>query len=42
VVTEKGAVLARPSERVLEVLANPDIGDFIKEDGEVVRAPVRR
>ena len=42
VVTEKGAVLAGPSERVLEVLANPDIGDFIKEDGEVVRAPVRR
>jgi len=42
VVTEKGAVLARPSERVLEVLANPDIGDFVKEDGEVVRAPVRR
>ena len=42
VVTEKGAVLARPSERVLEVLANPDIGDFVKEDGEVVRASFRR
>ncbi|MFC3208647.1 arsenate reductase (glutaredoxin) [Aquamicrobium soli] len=37
VVSEKGAVLARPSERVLEVLANPHIGDFVKEDGEVVR-----
>ncbi len=24
-------------ERVLEVLANPHIGDFVKEDGEVVR-----
>ncbi len=40
VVTEKGAVLARPSEKVLEVLANPDIGDFVKEDGEIV--PARR
>lgn len=37
VVSEKGAVLARPSERVLEVLTNPHIGDFVKEDGEVVR-----
>lgn len=41
VVTEKGVVLARPSERVLEILANPDIGDFVKEDGEVVRTPAR-
>lgn len=38
VVTEKGAVLARPSEKVLGVLANPRIGDFTKEDGEVVKA----
>jgi arsenate reductase len=38
VVTEKGAVLARPSEKVLGVLANPAVGDFTKEDGEVVRA----
>jgi len=37
VLTGKGAVLARPSEKVLAVLANPDIGDFVKEDGEVVR-----
>ncbi|MEP9397056.1 arsenate reductase (glutaredoxin) [Mesorhizobium sp. KR2-14] len=37
VVSEKGAVLARPSERVLDVLPNPDIGTFTKEDGEVVR-----
>jgi arsenate reductase len=37
VVTEKGAVLARPSEKVLDVLARPDIGDFIKEYGEVVK-----
>lgn len=42
VVTEKGAVLARPSERVLEILANPDIGDFVKEDGEVVHTSIRR
>lgn len=36
VVTSKGAVLARPSERVLEVLENPEIGFFQKEDGQVV------
>ncbi len=35
VVTPKGAVLARPSERVAEVLDRP-IGAFVKEDGEVV------
>ena len=34
--TEKGTVLARPSERVLEVLPNPNIGRFVKEDGEIV------
>jgi arsenate reductase (glutaredoxin) len=32
-----GMVLARPSERVLEILPNPDIGRFTKEDGEVVK-----
>jgi arsenate reductase len=36
VVAPKGAVLARPSEAVLDILPNPDIGPFIKEDGEVV------
>jgi arsenate reductase (glutaredoxin) len=36
VVTPKGAVLARPSEAVLDFLPNPDIGPFTKEDGEVV------
>jgi arsenate reductase len=35
--TPKGIRLARPSEVVLEILPNPDIGEFIKEDGEVVR-----
>jgi len=36
VVTPKAVVLARPSEAVLDVLPNPDIGPFVKEDGEVV------
>ncbi|RAX39573.1 arsenate reductase (glutaredoxin) [Rhizobium tropici] len=36
VVTEKGVRLCRPSERVLDILSNPDIGPFAKEDGEVV------
>ena len=36
VVTPLGVVLARPSEAVLDFLPNPDIGPFIKEDGEVV------
>ncbi|MFD2054588.1 arsenate reductase (glutaredoxin) [Mesorhizobium calcicola] len=31
-----GVVLARPSEKVLDILPNPDIGAFTKEDGEVV------
>jgi len=36
VVTPKGARLCRPSEVVLEILPNPEIGAFTKEDGEVV------
>lgn len=36
VVTPLGAVLARPSEAVLKLLPNPDIGSFTKEDGETV------
>ncbi|KAF2989296.1 arsenate reductase (glutaredoxin) (plasmid) [Methylocystis sp. MJC1] len=36
VVTSKGARLCRPSEAVLDILPNPVIGDFTKEDGEVV------
>lgn len=31
-----GVRLCRPSERVLEILPNPHIGTFTKEDGEVV------
>jgi arsenate reductase (glutaredoxin) len=38
VVTPKGTRLCRPSERVLEILENPHIGDFVKEDGELVKA----
>lgn len=36
VVTPKGVRLARPSEAVLDILPNPDIGPFTKEDGEMV------
>ncbi|MER8973609.1 MULTISPECIES: arsenate reductase (glutaredoxin) [unclassified Mesorhizobium] len=36
VVTPLGTMLARPSEAVLDILPNPDIGPFTKEDGEVV------
>jgi len=38
VITPKGVRLCRPSEAVLDVLPNPDIGRFVKEDGEVVNA----
>ena len=36
VVTPLGARLCRPSELVLDILPNPDIGPFTKDDGEVV------
>lgn len=36
VVAPKGTRLCRPSEVVLDILPNPDIGPFVKEDGEVV------
>ncbi|MDP1640098.1 MAG: arsenate reductase (glutaredoxin) [Hyphomicrobium sp.] len=36
VVTPLGVALCRPSERVLDILPNADIGPFTKEDGEVV------
>jgi arsenate reductase len=38
VVTPLGTRLCRPSEAVLDILPNPDIGPFVKEDGEVVPA----
>jgi arsenate reductase len=34
--TSKGVRLCRPSEKVLDLLPNPNIGRFVKEDGEVV------
>ncbi|MBN9317866.1 MAG: arsenate reductase (glutaredoxin) [Devosia sp.] len=36
VVTPRGTRLCRPSEVVLEILENPGIGPFTKEDGDVV------
>jgi arsenate reductase len=38
VVTPTGVRLCRPSEVVLDILPNPHIGPFTKEDGEVVPA----
>jgi arsenate reductase len=38
--TPKGARLCRPSEKVLDILPNPMIGPFTKEDGEMVIARV--
>ena len=37
VVTANGTKLCRPSELVLQILENPHIGDFVKEDGELVK-----
>lgn len=34
--TPVGTRLCRPSEVVLDILQKPDIGPFIKEDGEVI------
>jgi arsenate reductase (glutaredoxin) len=36
VVTPMGTKLCRPSEVVLDILVNPQLGAFAKEDGEVV------
>lgn len=36
--TAIGTRLCRPSERVLDILPRPIGGDFVKEDGEVVKA----
>ena len=37
VATNKGVRLCRPSELVIDLLPNPAIGRFVKEDGEVVQ-----
>lgn len=34
--TPLGTRLCRPSEVVLDILENPDIGPFTKEDGEII------
>jgi arsenate reductase len=34
--TPKGVRLCRPSEKLLEILPNADIGTFVKEDGETI------
>ena len=39
--TRKGVRLCRPSETVLEILPNADIGTFVKEDGDVIAARSR-
>ncbi len=36
VVAPRGTRLCRPSEAVLDILENPHIGPFVKEDGEVI------
>ncbi len=36
VVTPKGVKLCRPSEAVLDILPNANLGRFVKEDGEVI------
>jgi arsenate reductase (glutaredoxin) len=36
VVTPRGVRLCRPSEAVLDLLDNPDVGPFTKDDGQVV------
>ena len=41
VVTKKGVKLCRPSELVLDILENPNIGPFTKEDGEVVNVATK-
>lgn len=41
VVTSKGIKLCRPSELVLDILENPNIGPFTKEDGEVVNVATK-
>lgn len=38
VVTDKGAVLCRPLERIFEVLVNP-VNEFTKENGDVIVNP---
>jgi arsenate reductase len=38
VVTPMGTRLCRPSEVVIEILPNSNIGSFVKEDGEIINS----
>jgi arsenate reductase len=38
VVTPKGTRLCRPSEVVIEILPNSNIGSFVKENGEIINS----
>lgn len=40
VVTEKGTLLCRPSEKVLKILTKPLKKDFVKEDGEIISSNI--
>jgi arsenate reductase len=42
VVTPKGVRLCRPSEKAVDILPNPEIGRFVKEDGEAVKDDLSR
>lgn len=42
VVTSKGTRLCRPSEKVLEILPVPLTSPFVKEDGEVISAEIKK
>src|ERR1700692_3308640 len=42
VVTPKGVKLCRPSEKVVDILPNPEIGRFVKEDDEAVKDDLSR
>jgi arsenate reductase (glutaredoxin) len=41
VVSNKGVKLCRPSELVLDILENPNIGPFTKEDGEIINVATK-
>lgn len=42
VITSKGTRLCRPSEKVLEILPVPLTSPFVKEDGEVISAEIKK
>lgn len=42
VITSKGTRLCRPSEKVLEIVPVPLTSPFVKEDGEVISAEIKK